>query len=70
MRIGLIIRIETEGGFGIIKDENDQEISFHLADLATEVSPGDGVWFEIILTQAGLKAMIIQNGETSKHERA
>ena len=70
MRTGLVIRIETERGFGIIQDENEQHISFHLADLTAEVSLYELVWFKIIVTQDGLKAMITQKDEDSEHESA
>ncbi|MDQ0639896.1 cold shock CspA family protein [Pedobacter sp. W3I1] len=56
MRKGKICCVDQNGGHGIIKDENEQEIQFFLLDLQEEIRLNDEVSFEIELTARGLAA--------------
>lgn len=56
MRKGTVIQIDQSVGFGLIQDENEQEIAFCLANLNEDITAGDLVEFKIELTAHGLRA--------------
>lgn len=56
MRKGTVIHINQSVGFGFIRDENEQEIVFCLANLNEDITAGDLVEFKIELTAHGLTA--------------
>ena len=52
----MVIQIDQSFGFGLIQDENEQEIAFCLADLNGNINIGDQVEFKIELMANGLTA--------------
>jgi len=56
MRKGMVIQIDQSTGFGFIRDENEQEIAFYLANLNENITAGDLVEFKIELMVHGLTA--------------
>ncbi|MGN8059833.1 hypothetical protein ACTJKN_26380 [Pedobacter sp. 22163] len=52
----MVIQIDQSFGFGLIQDENEQEIAFCLADLNESINTGDLVEFKIELMAHGLTA--------------
>lgn len=56
MRKGTVIHINQLVGFGFIRDENEQEIAFCLANLNENITAGDLVEFKIELMAHGLRA--------------
>jgi cold shock CspA family protein len=57
MRKGMVLRIDQSNGFGLIQDENEQEIAFCLKNTDKNIKISDSVEFEIQLTQHGLTAI-------------
>ncbi|WP_230146407.1 MULTISPECIES: cold-shock protein [unclassified Pedobacter] len=56
MRKGTVIHIDQSVGFGLIQDENEQEIAFCLTSLNEDITAGDLVEFKIELMAHGLTA--------------
>jgi len=57
MRLGKISAIDRFSGLATITDANAQEIDFRIADSPFELYINRDVWFEIVLTAKGLKAV-------------
>ena len=56
-RVGVIAHIDPDNRYGIILDENCQDISFALDDLSGQVEIDTKVFFEIELSDDGLAAI-------------
>lgn len=59
MRNGILRYIDAEKGFGVIEDENEQDICFCLNEVAEEVKPGMPLQFEIVMSAHGLIAQSV-----------
>lgn len=59
MRKGKILSVSEIHGHGTIEDENQQEITFSLANLQVNVNVSDEVLFDISMGASGLVAVDI-----------
>lgn len=58
IRRGRIV-LNKKNGFGLICDENEQEIEFNNCNFSNEFTKGLEVTFQILLTEGGLRAVKI-----------
>lgn len=59
MRRGILLELKAQQGFGVIKDENEQDILFCLNEVSQEIKPGMPLQFEIMMSAHGLIAQSV-----------